>query len=369
MAKKLADIPLNGAYRTQQKAILRMHLYVVGETHRMLLDTATAMRNVVLAGADASGKIDGLGLYHIKRELTAEWDRFMKKWKPFFEEMRRQAASIPFGTMAVYHQKFLRPAMEGLTEAVGSVDSVFTPQLEALVKASNQRIYRDGLNISERIWKLDRDSLREIENIIATGVANGASAWDTAEALEQYLGAGQDCPRWTRTRLYKISKKEIAAGRRTGLYSKDACAGQGVAYKALRLARNEIQAIHHMATDAMMKQMPWVQKEQIHLSAAHPVDDECDVVVGGGDDGAGIYAVGTVELPLHTQCLCYKTAVLMSEDEFTESLRAWTNGTQAWPEMDDFEQSIGGNILVNLARSQIAQHLTQWAFEDPYKFN
>ena len=373
--KTPADIPLSQVHRTQQKAILRMHLYMTGETHRRLLATGRAMRGAITDAARPSdGTLDGLGQYRAKQAVTREWNKFFAEWKELFEEMRTQAASIPFGMMAVYHDKFLRPKLGNLTERALSertnvIDFVFNPQVEAVRAAADKRIYSDGLKLSRRIWKLDHESLRQIENIISTGVANGSSAWDIAQALEQYLGAGQDCPRWTRTRLYKVPKKEIAAGRRTGLYSKDACAGQGVAYKALRLARNEIQAIHHLATDAMLKQMPWVQREQIHLSAAHPVEDECDVIVTGGENGAGVYAVGAITLPIHVQCLCYKTAVLMSETEFTARLRGWTNGTEAWPEMDAFQQSIGGNLLVDLITSQIAQHLARWAFEDPYQFN
>jgi hypothetical protein len=370
--KTLADIPLSQVHRVQQKAVLRMHLYMTGETHRMLLSLGKKMKSAVIGEARGDNTIDGMGLYRAKQVIERQWRKFLDEWKTLFEEMRTQAAYLPFGMMAVYHEKFFKPAFaraeKKLSERINIVDFVFNPQVDAVRAAANRRVYKDGLNLSRRVWQLDYESLREIENIINTGAINGASAWDIAEALEQYLGAGQNCPRWTRTRLYKISKKEIAAGRRTGLYSKDACAGQGVAYKALRLARNEIQAIHHMATDAVLRQMPWVQREQIHLSGAHPVEDECDTVVTGGENGKGVYAVGTITLPIHVQCLCYKTAVLMDETEFGESLRGWMNGTQAWPEMDTFQQSIGGNVLIDLTKSQIAQHLARWAFEDPYKF-
>lgn len=371
--KTLADIPLSQAHRAQQKALLRMHLYVTGETHRMLLDAGKAMKAAVIGEARDDGTMDGLGLYRAKQAVEREWRKFFAEWQALFEEMRTEAAALPFGTLAIYQEKWLKPALskveKQLGERVSVIDFVFNPQLEAIRAAADKRIYRDGLNLSRRVWQLDHESLRAIEDIINAGVANGASAWQIAEMLEQYLGAGQDCPRWTRTRLYKVPKKDIAAGRRTGLYSKDACAGQGVAYKALRLARNEIQAIHHLATDAVFRQMPWVQGEQIHLSAAHPVEDECDTVVNGGRDGKGIYAVGEISLPIHVQCLCYKTAVMMSEREFTDGLRGWLDGSQAWPEMDAFQQSLGGNLMIDLIRSQIAQHLARWVFEDPYTFN
>ena len=67
------------------------------------------------------------------------------------------------------------------------------------------------------------------------------------------------------------------------MYSREACAGQGVAYNALRLARNEIQVAHGLATDSLFAKMPWVEKEAINLSPSHPaIGCACeDVVVNG----------------------------------------------------------------------------------------
>lgn len=311
MSKKtLADIPLNRVHQTQQKAILRMHLYVTGETHRMLSETAAKMKVAVVGAAKADGTLDGLGLQRAQRTLTREWNAFFAEWKPWIEDLRTQAASIPFGTLVVYQQKMLKPALKTLTpdpSPIGegkksTIDFVFNPQLEAIRAAADKRIYSDGLRLSQRIWNLNTEALRGIEQTLDTGVANGMSAWDIAAELEQYLGAGQDCPRWTSTRLKSLTKSDIAGGDTTGLKSGDACAGQGVAYKALRLARNEIQAIHHAASDAVMQAMPWVEKEQIVLSPSHPIEDECDDVVAEGEGGEGIYPVGTIELPIHVQC-------------------------------------------------------------------
>lgn len=99
--KTLADIPLNRVHQTQQKAILRMHLYVTGETHRRLSETAAKMKVAVVGAAKADGTLDGLGLQRAQRALTREWNGFFAEWKPWFEDLRMQAASIPFGTLAV----------------------------------------------------------------------------------------------------------------------------------------------------------------------------------------------------------------------------------------------------------------------------
>ena len=142
----------------------------------------------------------------------------------------------------------------------------------------------------------------------------------------------------------------------------DACDGTGVSYNALRLARTEIQKAHALATDRILASQPWVEKEKIHLSAAHPGTDICDDVVSGGEKGEGIYDVGTIELPLHPNCLCYKTAVLMEEAQFTSRLRAWMTGSSPWSEMDDYEQMIGGDASKSILPNAI--NLAVWLFGD-----
>jgi hypothetical protein len=375
----LSDIPVKRVNEAQQKAILRMHLYVTGETHQRLIEVGRQMREIVLDEAGGDGKIDGLGMDRAQRKINLVWKRFFDEWMVWVTDLRKKAAMVPFGTMAVY-QRWVKKGMkkaEGRsqkaearmkTEALGTIDFVFSPQWQAVLKAADQRIWGDGLRLSQRVWNLNKSSLEGLSGVLAQGVANSMSAYDIAEGLQMYLGAGQDCPRWTRSRL-QITKKEIAAGRRTGLYSGEECAGQGVAYKALRMARTEIQAVHHMASDRVMGMLPFVEKEQIRLSPAHPEDDICDETIAGGEDGQGIYPKGEIGLPLHPNCLCYKTAVLMDEDEFTGRLRGWMDGSQPWEGMDGFAEAIGGDVNVDLTKSQVAQHLDQWAFEDPYSFN
>jgi hypothetical protein len=162
--------------------------------------------------------------------------------------------------------------------------------------------------------------------------------------------------------LYRLTKKDIAAGDGRGLVSGGDCAGQGVAYNALRLARTEIQAVHHMADDAVRQATPWIKKEQIVLSHSHPKPDICDDVVQAGEGGQGIYPVGTIRLPLHPNCLCFKVSVQISEEEFGDKLADWVSGGQ-WPEMDQYGALIGqtrGIDLVDLSSNVIAMSLAVW---------
>jgi len=364
---QLDSIPLTRMYQASFKAVVRLHLYFTGRTQEMMLDFTEKAQALILKKAGKDQILDGTSGYAVQTGLMKLWGDTFEDWAAEFEKVRVEAVSIPFGVMAVMHERMVLPIVESgkLTEAVE--DGVFSPQLNILLNAAGEHLYGDSLNLSQRIWRIDREARDGINAVIMNGISSGSSAWDIAQQLEQYLGANQDCPRWTSTRLYGKTKSQIASGDTGGLLSGSACDARGVAYNALRLARNEIQKAHALATDRVLAQQPWVEKEQIHLSAAHPETDICDSVVGGGEKGEGVYEVGEIELPLHVHCLCYKTGVLMDEAEFTSKLRGWMTGSSPWSEMDDYEQMIGGDVsksimpnAINLAVWMFSEELDKW---------
>ena len=375
--KTLADVPWDLAFEAQQAALMRLQLYMIGRTHELLGALADRARDALVKAAGEDGKLDSVGFYLVQTEIEKAWAEMFGEWKRVFSGLRWEAGSLPFGTLAVLFERFIgvtkeeqRRSNEGarLEEQEGIV-AVYEPQLKSILEAARARIYGDGFNLSQRIWRLDQASLAEIRRILAAGVAGGRSAWQMAEDLQGQLGAGSECPRWTSTRLYGRTKSDIASGDKTGLYSGDECRGQGVAYNALRLARNELQIVHARATDDVLRNSPWVEKERICLSPSHPaISCRCEEVVSGGENGDGVYPVGTVILPIHVQCLCRKEGVLMDEAEFVRRMRGWMNGVESWPKMDSFSDYLGVGIpgeigTVNVAVG-IANSLVTWLWGD-----
>ncbi len=363
---QLEKVPLSRMYQASFRAAIRLHLFFTGRTHELLLEFTEKAQAIILKKSGKDQVLDGASGLAVQTALLDLWAKTFEEWSDEFEKVRREAASIPFGVMAVMHERLVMPAVETqLAEAVE--DGVFSPQLGTLLNAAGEHLYGDSLSLSQRIWRIDRDTRDGISMLIMNGIQNSTSAWDLAEQLEKYLGANPDCPLWTSTRLYGKTKTEIATGDTTGLLRGKDCDGRGVSYNALRLARTEIQKAHALATDKILMSQPWVEKEKIHLSAAHPETDICDDTVAGGEKGEGIYDVGTIELPLHPNCLCYKTAVLMEQGEFSSKLRAWMTGSSPWNEMDDYEQMIGGDAsksilpnAVNLAVWLFGEDLEKW---------
>ncbi len=363
------SLTMRNVGRAQRKALLRLMLFITGQTHALLHELSDSLAQTLHAHYQGSAW-SGHALTQIIGDLEAQWGEIFTKWQAMVNNCRREAGGIAFGVLAVTHDTYVLPALRRvqastLMQETSTVDFVFSPQLEALLVQAAKRQY-GGYVLSQRLWNLRWSSERDLKQVVYNGIARGDSAYRIGKQLESFLGFGADCPRWTTTRL-RLTKGEIAGGRRSGLYSGQECRGQGVAYNALRLARNEIQIGHAMTTDYLMQQAPFIEEEQIVLSPSHPVDDICDQTIRDGKNGMGIYPKGTISLPIHVQCLCTKIAVTMKQAEFDNRLKGWLDGTQQWAAMDTYRNWLGGDLSATLMSSDVSFSLLRWfsgTFED-----
>ncbi len=411
--KSLAALSLSRVWHAQQRAQLRIQLYAIGRTHELLGEFAERARATLAAAAGPRGQLDAVGLTRAHAGLEREWAHTVARYRELLKALREDSASLPFGVLAVYQDKFVEPALRrGNVRGSGSapggelaeskpkqvpgtspftLDFVFRRQLGEIMAAADRNIYGDGLQLSQRLWRFDRESWQGIQGTLFSGIANQSSAWQIAKDLDQYLGRSGRCPRWTRKRLYGLTKGEISGGNLRGLWTNAkgtrllqleqelpegevGCDGRGIAYNALRLARTEIQRVHAQATDALMARMPWIEKERVHLSPDHAERDQCDDVVEGGEDGKGIYQKGEIKLPLHPHCLCFKTSVQQSPTEFAGRVRGWMRGDTADPALDRYAEllgqqrwSVSGSLALSQAilDSRIANSLRDWLWADP----
>jgi len=199
---------------------------------------------------------------------------------------------------------------------------------------AQSRIYGDGLNLSGRIWRLERGGMQAIRTTIAQGMAERTSAWDLGKRLEGQLNAGQEWPQWSETRLRGMDARGRAQSAE-GLWRNPAeraaanadAAAQGlspqagISYNALRLARNEIQIANHAVTSDIAQNFPGIVGRNVTLSPAHPRLDVCDELVA-----ANPHPKTANFLPSHPQCLCYFTEVLMPRADFLKQTQAWARG-------------------------------------------
>lgn len=359
-------IPLDDLAAAQQTALVRLLLYVTGETHRHIRAVADAVTRKAMGLAGADGSLPDGALFSLEDAADAAWATAWGELTTIWAAARRQGAAIPYGVLAAQHDAVLSGLGAAVAEATSGAGQAMNADLDDLLEAAAERSHPDSLTLSRRLWSLDRASRAGLSDTLLASVAEGRSAYETAQAVERYLGAGAECPRWTSSRL-RLTKAQIAAGDQTGLRVGSPCDSVGVAYNALRLARTEIQAVHNMAAARAYARSPWVAGVHIRLSSSHPKPDVCDEHAGGGPLDGGAYPAGDQPLPpYHPHCLCYQEPALRPLADVQAEARAYIDGGEgaAW---DAYAQWLGRD-RAGLAQALIpllANALIGWLTAEP----
>lgn len=294
--------------RLQHVAVSRLQLYVAGQVHALLYPFQAWLTREVRDAADADGIADAGKLGGALQAADPRWRAVMRDYVTLLTRARQQGGSVAFGPYRLRHNRYITAPVERLQEAFvptlddwGKLAEMWLRRRNYALQVAQSRVYSDGLNLSQRIWRLEQGGMQTIRNTIATGMAQRTSAVELAQQLEGQLNAGQDWPRWTRARLSKMDAVERAQDTKGLLRSaSDVPPGgsAGISYNALRLARNEIQIANHAVTSDIAIHSPWVTGRKVVLSPAHPKSDICDSVAAGGP-----YEKTANFLPLHPQCV------------------------------------------------------------------
>ncbi|MCE5200440.1 hypothetical protein LLG39_15845 [bacterium] len=202
---------------------------------------------------------------------------------------------------AIAGQLFSAADLEAMTEGlqpeytksvfiqdVGEVQVTFGRVAEHALSIAYQRIYTDGLTLSDRVWKLDAEHRRAIEDKVVSAIASQQSARDLAKELHSYL---------------------IDPGLQNGRYN------------AMRLARTEINTAHregHIQSclDSSGQLKGYISAIGFRLSASHPKPDICDVWASQDADnlGSGNYLPENVPVD-HPHGLCYTVTILKNHPD------------------------------------------------------
>jgi hypothetical protein len=151
------------------------------------------------------------------------------------------------------------------------------------VERTALRVWSDGYTLNARLAALDKVTRDRVADTIVQGVAEQLSAKSLAKRLEETLAtAGEDNPR----------------------------------YKAMRIARTEINASHREAHILSTQRADGTLKDYIlavgwRLSQSHPKADICDLWAGDDGDGLGAGNYLPANVPTdHPHGLCYTVTVL-----------------------------------------------------------
>jgi len=173
------------------------------------------------------------------------------------------------------------------------------------IKTLYNRIWTDGLKLSDRIWLLDRRTKQEIERIVMQHVISGGAASDkvTLSALENLLNPG-----YTKAKLTSLH------GRRVG-------------YEASRLLRTTTAEAFNEGDRLSSNTNPGLLATKWLVAAGC-----CDICEE--KDGEDVKKVGRP--PEHPNCRCTTIDEVMSPEQFADKWVSFMKNPVSQPKLNDW---------------------------------
>lgn len=219
------------------------------------------------------------------KSLLIEASRLSDGFKTILDKSLIDTANLSTEVNAIIMKSYqVSLAKEGIKLNLGRILSKVSNNA---VKAVYNRIWTDGLKLSDRVWLLDRRTKQEIERIVMQNIVSGGSASNkvTLSALENLLN-----PEYTPAKL-------------TALH------GRKVGYEASRLLRTSTMEAFSEGDRLSNNANPGVTGET-WLADADACED-CAAI-----DGEDCEDVGYP--PLHANCRCSTLAKVDSVEDFTD---------------------------------------------------
>lgn len=214
--------------------------------------------------------------------------------------------------------------MENVVDAVIEDNLGFLAQVDLLVEGAfshvsrdivesviTGRIYQGNWSLSRSIWKHNQKTMRDINKIIAEGIAQNKGSYDIAKELEKYVNpsARKD---WAWSKVYPGTAKVID-------------------YNAQRLARTMVSHAYQQAFVRTTQRNPFVTKYRWDSSNSGRTCKLCD-----SRDGV---LFEKDELPLdHPNGMCTFIAVMdQPMTDMADRIADWALGGSD-PELDDYAE-------------------------------
>jgi hypothetical protein len=173
----------------------------------------------------------------------------------------------------------------------------------------------DGLQLSDRLWRLDQGAKEALTRAVGNAVVQG---WSASQAAAQMAYEGQPIPQAVQDTMQRASGTQL---QRMGdlLHSGD---GAEV-WKADRVFRTEINRAHGEAYMGSAESAPGFVGFKFLLSPRHPQPDICDMLAAQNLHGLGRGVYPTREKtpwPAHPNTLSFIQVVF--DDEVSDEDRA-----------------------------------------------
>lgn len=241
---------------------------------------------------------------------------------------------------------------EGLTElallgaalvevGAGSIAANAVEQLRRFVAA-------DGLQLSDRIWRINTATRQRIEDTLRGAIMRGATARESARAL---LGEGKGVSAEIAQAIRAARAGQLGESVTDALLK----APGAPMRNALRVIRTELNRAYTESFVAAAFDYSDVAGVKFTLSPAHPRIDICDLYARANLHGLGpgVYPRGSHPYPAHPDTLSYLVVVFL--DEITAADRAGRQSMGDWlrNEPTDVQEQVLGIAKAQAFRANL----------------
>lgn len=184
---------------------------------------------------------------------------------------------------------------------------------DIIEKVITGNLYEGDWTLSKALWKDVKKKQKDINKVIAKGIAENKSAYDIAKDLEMYVDPKAQKP-WDWSKVYPNTNKKID-------------------YNAQRLARTMVSHAYQQSIVNTTKPNPFVEGLKWRATGGAKMCPIC-----AGRDGT-VYKKD--ELPLdHPNGMCTFIAVIMDDDAISTRLANWVKGGED-KELDKWSEVLG----------------------------
>ncbi len=297
------------ASQQARNAMKQLDLQGVEQLRLLYLRAAEEVRQQIYRAADAGDVVP----QHRLRALLAGIDNVIEQLGQERDALMRaqigEAAGLgvrPFTAQGVLAVGGDQAVLEG-----GTAARINQAAVEFVMNVRQG----DGLNLSERLWRLNQGAREALQRAIASAVIRGESA---TRAAQELMLRGQAVPG---------DMQQLAKGGQAGHVARLAdilTSGDGSErWKAERVLRTEINRAHGEAFMGGAIETPGFAGFRYLLSPAHPEPDICDLLSSQNIHGLGPGVYPTRELtpwPAHPNTLSFLEIVFA--DEISDADRA-----------------------------------------------
>lgn len=204
------------------------------------------------------------------------------------------------------NDKIVEAYIKGMSLSSIVKDGMFSRNMEALTALQNR--IENGMNLSQRVWKITEQTKTNVELFLESGVATGRSAEKIGRDFRQILENPEARFRRVRNKEGKLVLSQPM---------KDYNPGRGVyrssKMNAIRVSATETNMGYRMSDCERWGQLDFVLGFEVKRSRnGHPCKI-CDALVGK-------YPKDFIFPGFHPFCICHATAILLDHDDFADYL-------------------------------------------------